>query len=235
MSCFRKSPFERKLWSPSLSLPLIVGSEALRFLPHSHITDLITFYLSLSLLLSSLSPPPPSHTAAKATSHFKQQPLFQATALELIRGWGPEREVGCMCVCACVCVHAWMCDAAGIPFTLGKFEQAGNPTFDSCVPPLTPAEVPLWARAVGGNLLTLHFNKGLFSCTVLWWRHRVIPGPWVGCHGNHCRVTNKAVLCSLSRTRGELEAKERKRKRETELERQRERERARQNRNACYQ
>ena len=141
---------------------------------------------------------------------------------------GPEREVGHACVCICVSA----CWATGISFTLGKFEQAGNPTFDLCVlpppdPALTPAEVPLWVRAVGGNLLTLCFNNGLFSCTVLWWRHRFIPGPWVGCHGNHCRITNKTVLCSLSRTRGELEAKERKRKWETELERERKIERAR--------
>lgn len=61
--------------------------------------------------------------------------------------------------------------------------------------------------------MALGFNKGLFSCTALWRRHRLIPGPWVGCHGNDCRVTNKAVLCFLSRTRYKLEARGRKRKR----------------------
>lgn len=49
----------------------------------------------------------------------------------------------------------------------GNVEKSGNPAFDLCVPPLTPAEVPPWAGAPGGHLLALSFNKGLFSCTVL--------------------------------------------------------------------
>ena len=43
---------------------------------------------------------------------------------------------------------------------LGKCDKVGNPAWNCCIPPLTPAEVLPQAGAAGRNLLPLGFNKG---------------------------------------------------------------------------
>ena len=77
---------------------------------------------------------------------------------------GPEIEVVCVCVCVCVCVHMRTCTYIGLQVfhvCWGKYDKTGNPIWNSCIPPLTAAEVSPWAGAAGRNLLPLGFNKGL--------------------------------------------------------------------------
>ena len=76
---------------------------------------------------------------------------------------GPEVEGVCVCVCVCVCVYTGTCMCTGLQvlhICSGKCDKVGNPAWNCCIPPLTPAEVPPRAGAAGRNLLPLGFNKG---------------------------------------------------------------------------
>lgn len=111
MSCFRKSPFERKLWSPSFS-PVnrwVRGSEISPSFPHHRPHNLLS--VPVFALVLTLSPTPIPYSCQGHLS-------FQTTAFVSGHSIGTDswlrarKRSGvyvCLCMCVCARMNVWCC------------------------------------------------------------------------------------------------------------------------------